>query len=152
MLNRMKHVSHSPEETHQIAQDLARNILHKHQGKTVVIALEGELGAGKTTFVQAFAKALGVKHHLKSPTFVLMKHYLLEDAEGYENLYHFDCYRLQDSSELKVLSIEDILNSSGNIVLIEWAERVADILPENHLTVHIDHIAEHTRNISIHGE
>ena len=149
MLDEMKHVSHDVLETQKIARVLAEQLVKKCAGKPIVIALEGELGAGKTIFVQAFAEALGVPHRLKSPTFVLMKHYQLHNVAGYEDLYHLDCYRLQDAKDLIDLSIEDILNKGGNIVLIEWAERVAKILPIERITIFINHIDETTREISI---
>ena len=149
MLGRMKHVSHSPEQTQEIARVLAEQLVKKCAGEPIVIALEGELGAGKTVFAQAFAEALGVPHRLKSPTFVLMKHYQLSDIVGYEDLYHLDCYRLQDFKDLVALGIEDIFNKKGNIVLIEWAERVAEILPLEKITIFINHIDETTREISI---
>ena len=154
MMTRMKHVSHSPVQTQEIASAWAKDILKHspdvdHPSQPIVIALEGELGAGKTTFVQAFADALGVIQNIKSPTFVLMKHYQIPNQLGYNDFYHLDCYRLQSSEDLKVLGIEDVLNSEGNIVVIEWAERVSDILPTKHWVVHIYHVAEQTRNISI---
>ena len=167
----MQYLSHSPEETQQFARELAIKLTQednessfakaspfvktsedKSEGKALVIALEGELGAGKTTFTQAFAEALGVQEHLKSPTFVLMKHYRIKPTTNNQQLttlYHLDCYRLRDYKDLEPLGIENILNNPENIILIEWAERVADILPKNHWVVHIDHVAEQERNITI---
>lgn len=135
--------SHSPKQTQKIAADLARKIIKTKKG--AVIALEGELGAGKTTFIQGFAKALGVKSKIKSPTFVLMKKY----SVGIFNLYHLDCYRVGDDKDLKIPELKEILAMSHNIVLIEWAERVRKILPKKHLTVHIDHIDKNARKILI---
>jgi tRNA threonylcarbamoyladenosine biosynthesis protein TsaE len=146
----MKHISQSPAETQKIAHNLARELVKKYKGKTVIIALKGELGAGKTTFVQSFANALGVARNIKSPTFVLMKHYHLHDVPGYTTLYHLDCYRLQNPNDLAPLGVEDILKQSGNIVLIEWAERIAKILPKDCLVIEMEHLTEQERNISIH--
>jgi len=148
MITRMTYLSHSPEDTQRFAKEQALELTRIGNGEPIVVALEGELGAGKTTFTQAFAEALGVHEHLKSPTFVLLKHYELR-ITNYEFLYHIDCYRLKDSQDLKVLGIEEILGNSKNIVLIEWAERVADILPKNHWVIHIDHISEQERNITV---
>ncbi len=130
---------------------LAEQFTTKHAGAPLVIALEGDLGAGKTTFTQAFAKALGVAKQLKSPTFVLMKHYALHDVPGYSTLYHLDCYRLQNPKDLEPLGVEHILKQPGNIVLIEWAERVKDVLPPEHIRIQIEHSTEQERNIHIHG-
>lgn len=145
----MQYISHSPEETQKFAKEQALELIREGNGQPIVVALEGELGAGKTTFTQAFAEALGVREHLKSPTFVLMKHYHLSDVQGYHALYHLDCYRLNSSTDLIPLGTGDIIRLPGTIILIEWAERVADILPRNHWVIHIDHISEQERNISV---
>ena len=146
---RMMYVSQSPEETQRIAREQALLLSKQGRGEPLVIALEGELGAGKTTFTQAFAEALGVHEHVKSPTFVLMKHYQLANVPNYHTLYHLDCYRLTSAADLAPLGGGDIIHRTGTIILIEWAERVAEILPRNHWVIHIDHVAEQTRNISI---
>ncbi len=135
--------SHSPKETQKIAVDLAHKILKTKKG--VIIALEGELGAGKTVFVKGFAKALGIKSKIKSPTFVLMKKHVFAGR----NLYHLDCYRVGDHKDLKIPELKEIFSESHNIILIEWAERVKKILPKKHITVHLDHISENERKISI---
>ncbi len=145
----MNYHSHSPEETQKFAKEQALELTRESNGQPLVIALEGELGAGKTIFTQAFAEALGVQKHLKSPTFVLMKHYHIVNVPNYHTLYHLDCYRLNNSVDLIPLGGGDIIHRRGTIILIEWAERVADILPKNHWVVHIDHISEQERNISI---
>ena len=145
----MLYVSHSPEETQKFAREQALVLTREGQGQPIIVALEGELGAGKTTFIQAFAEALGVEEHLKSPTFVLMKHYHLNNVPKYHMLYHIDCYRLSSSVDLLSFFGKDIIHLPGTIILIEWAERVADILPRNHWVIHVDHIAEQERNISI---
>ncbi len=138
--------SNSPKETHKIPADLAHKIIKTKKG--ALVALEGELGAGKTTFIQGFAKALDIKSKIKSPTFVLMKKYKVSDKI---NLYHLDCYRVGDHKDLKISEFKEILDMSHNhnIVLIEWAERIKKILPKKHITVHIDHVNENTRKITI---
>lgn len=139
--------SKSVKKTQKIAADLAYKINKTKKG--AVIALEGELGAGKTTFIKGFAKALGVKSKIKSPTFVLMKRYVVPG--GMFNLYHLDCYRVGDHKDLKIPELKEILETSHNhnIVLIEWAERVREILPKKHFIVHIDHIDTNVRKITI---
>ncbi|MBP9821992.1 MAG: tRNA (adenosine(37)-N6)-threonylcarbamoyltransferase complex ATPase subunit type 1 TsaE [Candidatus Pacebacteria bacterium] len=149
MMTPMNHVSYSPEDTQRFAREQALLLIKEANGQPLVIALEGELGAGKTTFTQAFAKALGVKENLKSPTFVLMKHYSLKDIPNYQTLYHFDCYRLNSSADLIPLGTKEIINQPGVIVLMEWAERVGDILPRNHWVIKIEHVSEQQRNISV---
>ncbi len=127
--------------------------------RAVVVALEGELGAGKTTFIKAFAAKLGVKQKLTSPTFVIMRQYGIESRiksqelwSSFKTLVHIDAYRLNDGNELKLLGIEEIFNNPENIVMIEWAERVSDIIPDDAITVYIDHVSETTRKFTISGQ
>lgn len=140
----MEFLSQNEKETKKIAAELAQKIIKTQKG--AVIAMEGELGAGKTTFIQGFVRALGVKEKVKSPTFVLMKKY---KVSGEVNLYHLDCYRIRDEKDLKISEFREILEEPRNIVLIEWAERVSKIIPKNHITVHIDHIDKKTRKLLI---
>lgn len=141
--------SHSPEETQKIASDLAQKIIKTKKG--AVIAMEGELGAGKTTFIQGFMASLGVNEKVKSPTFVLMKKYKLETGNQKQktNLYHMDCYRIANYKDLRIPEFEEILNEEGNIVFIEWSERIKEILPKDIITVHIDHVSANERKITI---
>ncbi len=141
-------VSKSLNATQKIASDLAKKIIStKSIDGAYVIGLEGELGAGKTTFVKGFAKALGVKERITSPTFVIMKRYELRGV--YKLLYHIDAYRLKDEKELIQLGIEEIFSNPGNIVLIEWADRVKKILPKNRISIHMDHVSKKERKINI---
>jgi len=143
----MELLSQSPQETQDIAAKLAAKVLLiKPEGTAAIIALEGDLGAGKTTFVQGFTKALGINEAVKSPTFLLIKKYAAQDKR---HLYHIDCYRVNDYHELLSLEIEEILKDPSNIVLIEWAERIAPILPTDRITVNLQHLAHDTRRISI---
>ena len=147
----------SPKETQKIASLLAEKIKIKKTANTtrgaLVVAMEGELGAGKTVFTQGFAKALKIKAKIKSPTFVLMKHYPIPDSglrikKTISNFYHLDCYRLKNYKDLLPLGIKEILKEPANIILVEWAERVKPILPRNCIKVHIDHIGSKERKIT----
>jgi tRNA threonylcarbamoyladenosine biosynthesis protein TsaE len=100
---------------------------HDH---AVVIALSGDLGAGKTTFTQSLARTLGVTESVTSPTFVIMKGYQLEERV-YDALVHIDAYRLETSAEMNVLGFADIVATPNTLVVIEWAEKIADLLPEH---------------------
>ena len=111
------------------------------ESKATVIALIGELGAGKTTFVQKFARACGITEPVLSPTFVILK--------KYGNLIHIDAYRLENSHELEKLGIHDLMADPNNVILIEWADRVADILPDDCITIHFEYVDEHRRKIQI---
>ena len=148
----MIEVSNSLTATQKIASDLAKKIRQladsKPPDKSFVIGLEGELGAGKTTFVKDLAKALGIKEKITSPTFVIMKRYELRDMD-YKFLYHIDAYRLKDEKELIKLGIKEIFSDSQDIVLIEWADRVKKILPKGYISIHMDHVSERERKINI---
>ncbi|MEX0918274.1 MAG: tRNA (adenosine(37)-N6)-threonylcarbamoyltransferase complex ATPase subunit type 1 TsaE [Candidatus Paceibacterota bacterium] len=109
----------------------SRSILTEAASRTerpAVITLSGDLGAGKTTFVQELARELGVTESVTSPTFVIMKRY--ETAHvAFSSLIHIDAYRLEEASELSVLGFTEVLNETGAIVCIEWPEHVASLMP-----------------------
>ncbi len=106
--------------------------------RALVLALNGELGSGKTTFTQYFLRALGVKGKITSPTFVLAKNYKLK-TKNYPMAYHIDCYRINKSEDFKVFDLKYLLNVSQNVVLIEWPERIKKILPKNTLWLKFEH-------------
>ncbi len=102
----------------------------KHMGEEAkagdVIALTGEMGAGKTVFAKGFAKGLGIKEIVSSPTFTLVQIY----DDGRLPLYHFDVYRIADVSEMDETGFEDYISGEG-VTLVEWADMIRDIMPEN---------------------
>ena len=143
----MIHTSTSLEETRNIAEDFATNILPT-EDKAVVVGLYGNLGAGKTTFVQALAKAFGLEENITSPTFVIEKIYELKDKK-FIHFIHIDAYRLEKSEELLHLGWNDIVSDPKNLILIEWPEKVADIMPK-HIKVSLKTLEnENSRQIDI---
>lgn len=98
--------------------------------KATVIALQGDLGSGKTYFAQNFGKVLGVEENMPSPTFVIMKSYDVNWG-GFKKLIHIDAYRLEKEEELLHLGWEKIIDDPENIVLIEWPERVPNLIPKD---------------------
>ncbi len=144
----MKILSKSEAQTKKLAKLLAQEIIKnplKNKG-ALVIGLQGELGSGKTRFVQGFAKGLGIKQRLTSPTFVLFKRYPIPYTL-YPNLYHIDCYRLNRPKQLLDLDFKEIISNPQNIVLIEWAERVRKILPANAVWVKFEVVSQSKRKI-----
>ncbi len=136
-------------ETQKLAANLAQKTANSKPLKHArIFALEGELGAGKTTFIQGFAKALKIRQRITSPTFVLMRHYKLKTI-NWKLLVHIDAFRLRDWHDLASLGVKDIFADPGNIILIEWAERVRPILPQKRIKIHIDHLGNNTRKITI---
>jgi len=129
----------SGKEMQKIGMILAKEILFEKNRKALVIGLEGDLGSGKTTFVQGLAKGLGIKDKVTSPTFVIMKEY--------DFLYHIDCYRIK-SKDLLELDFKEIINQTNNIIVIEWAERVKKILPKNTIWMKFEYIDENKRKIT----
>lgn len=100
--------------------------------KGSVIALSGDLGAGKTTFTQYLAEAIGVSEHVSSPTYTILKEYY----SGNLPVYHFDAYRILDAGEFLDLDIDEYLYGTG-ISVIEWAENIKELLPEDTIWIEI---------------
>lgn len=119
---------HSLDEVAAAAAGFTDVLSPKESGATLV-TLSGELGAGKTTFTQNVARALGVEGAVTSPTFVLMKIYALPEGKRFKRLVHVDAYRLKGGKELAPLGFDEVLEDAGNLVLLEWPEQVADGLP-----------------------
>ncbi len=150
----MQLVSKKVSDTHKLAEKIAADILNfgAHKDHARVVALVGDLGAGKTAFAQGFAKALGIKRHLPSPTFLIFRNYKLnvksKKGNGFENLYHVDAYRIDDIGELDVLDFSSILHSPLNIMLVEWADKIKEILPKDTIWLKFRHgVKENERSI-----
>ena len=131
--------SHSEKQTKKLAEDLGKKIT------SGVIALTGELGAGKTTFVQGFAKGLKIKDKIISPTFVLIRQHKFDRRI----LYHIDLYRLENNINIKQLGIEELISNPNNLVLIEWAEKIEKNLPKNTVKINLKKINDMERLITI---
>ncbi|MCA9361660.1 tRNA (adenosine(37)-N6)-threonylcarbamoyltransferase complex ATPase subunit type 1 TsaE, partial [Candidatus Kaiserbacteria bacterium] len=110
---------------------LAKLAKVERQDGCAVLALHGDLGAGKTTFMQYLAKALGIKEVVISPTFVVMKHYEITDSKAgsWQDLYHLDAYRIEEIDEMRPLGFADLLTKPNTLVAIEWAEKIEELLP-----------------------
>lgn len=108
--------------------------LPPHKASATVIALTGNLGAGKTTFVQALAKKLGITDTVQSPTYVLMKSYPIAYAH-FTMFIHIDAYRLETPEEFKTLQPESFLGGMENLVCIEWPEKIAGMLSKPDITI-----------------
>jgi tRNA threonylcarbamoyladenosine biosynthesis protein TsaE len=94
-----------------------------------MVTLSGDLGAGKTTFVQEVARVLGITEHVTSPTFVIMKIYDLE-GQAFKRLIHMDAYRLKGKQHLKVLGWDDLVADPANLIFIEWPEKIEGAIPQ----------------------
>jgi len=125
----------------------------KADKNALVIGLEGELGSGKTTFIQGLAKGLGIKETITSPTFIIFKKFdIPHQPSGIRYFYHIDCYRINQPRELIDLDFKEILNHSQNIIVVEWVERIKKILPpKNILWINFGHLSQDQREITIRG-
>lgn len=128
------------EATNRLAAGLAR-LLRRGD----IITLQGDLGAGKTTFVRCLLRSLGVTDDVPSPTFTLVQTYTTRDLP----VYHFDLYRLKDSSELDELGFDDALHEG--VALIEWSERAEARLTGNRLALHFSGQTDSDRQCSLQG-
>lgn len=104
-----------------------------------VVALSGDLGAGKTTFVQAAAKAFAIEEPVKSPTFIIMQAFMIEPAvRGFSRLVHIDAYRLKEAHELEVLGWRELIADPEALIFIEWPEQVPGVLPAGAMRVRLE--------------
>lgn len=129
-------ISHSESETQKLANTIA---IHLRPGD--VIALEGDLGAGKTTFTKGIAIGLGITRTVNSPTFTIMKEY-----KGKFPLYHMDVYRVEHEDE--EFGIEEYIEGNG-VTIVEWAHLINSQLPTNRLTISLQHVDGQSRKIAI---
>ncbi|MCR4279300.1 MAG: tRNA (adenosine(37)-N6)-threonylcarbamoyltransferase complex ATPase subunit type 1 TsaE [Candidatus Zambryskibacteria bacterium] len=116
--------------------------------QAAVVALQGDLGAGKTTFTQKVGKILGITENMHSPTFVIEKIYEI-DFKGFKKFIHIDAYRIEKESELLHLGWEELVKNPENLIFIEWPENVPGLIPNNAIKVSFKHVDEDTREISI---
>lgn len=137
-------VTKSVDETKEFARTFA---VSKTRQKSLIIALNGDLGAGKTAFVQGFAEGLKITDKIISPTFVLIRQHNVPNTD--QTLHHIDLYRLEENTDIKTLGVEDLLKNQNNIVLIEWADKIKDHLPNNTIHISIEKLEGDNRKITI---
>jgi tRNA threonylcarbamoyladenosine biosynthesis protein TsaE len=123
--------SHSEAETKKFGETVAKKLRGEE-----VIALFGELGAGKTCFTRALARSLRIRHPITSPTFTFLKSYRFKKNRQIFTLYHFDLYRLRGVSELEGLGFFEALKQKRRVIVIEWPEKITSALPKNCLKIH----------------
>jgi len=143
----MQIISKSLNETEKIAKDFLEKLSIASKEATVV-GLYGDLGSGKTTFTQSIAKLLGIKDFVTSPTYVIEKKYPIK-YKNFENLIHIDLYRIESSKELLHLDWQEIISNPKNLILIEWPEKIGEIMPKNSLKINFEFVSENERKIDI---
>jgi len=147
----------NPEDTQKIAQALRDALLVENEmGIAIgnprhhaqVVGLYGDLGAGKTTFMQFFGATLGVREKILSPTFVIEKIYPISKKD-FDRLIHIDAYRIDDPTEMLTLGWNEIIQDPRNIICVEWADKIDNLFPEHFVRVEMSHLEGGKREISI---
>jgi len=134
-------------ETMGLGEESAQKVLETRSGeRAAVLGLIGNLGGGKTTFLHGFAKGLGIKEKVNSPTFIIMRRYKMQDAR-YKNFYHLDCYRLNKPREILDLGWKEIIENPKNIVAVEWAGKMKKIMPQETIWLNFEFVNDKTRKI-----
>jgi tRNA threonylcarbamoyladenosine biosynthesis protein TsaE len=148
----MEHLVHTIEEMNVFAaKEIALICAEKEQRESIgatVIGLSGELGAGKTTFVQSLARALGITESVTSPTFVIARFYPIPHHEQFARLVHIDAYRIEDVAELGPIGWDEIIADSENLLLVEWPEKIANRMPPRTYMVALETVGETVRRIT----
>lgn len=133
-------ITENAEQTQELGKQFVENL---QKGGNVF--LYGDLGSGKTTFMQGFAKGLGIKTRIISPTFIIVRKYALSSQK---NFYHIDLYRVESQKDMDSVGIAEIISSNDNIVAIEWAERLPK-MPKKRWEIHLEMLSENKRKIEI---
>jgi tRNA threonylcarbamoyladenosine biosynthesis protein TsaE len=145
----MEIVTKSARETQKLGEKIGNSL---KSGS--LICLYGDLGSGKTTFMQGLAKGFGVKKRVLSPTFIIMRQYPLtiHHLPSIINLYHIDLYRIKDEKDVESLGLQEIWSDPKNVVAIEWPEKIEKVLPEKRVNIYFEYLGEDERKIRVDGQ
>lgn len=146
----MRRISKGERETARIAKIFLKKILSERAERrgALVIALSGDLGAGKTTFAKAAAKHFRIKEKVSSPTFVILKKYPVK-LKGYKFFFHLDAYRLKNEKELLRLGWGEIISDKSHLIFLEWPENVKKIIPSDAKFICLSHNKNGQRNLEL---
>ncbi len=141
----------SAKETKKVGRDFANRLKAVHP-RSIVLALVGDLGSGKTTFVQGLAEGLEIKEKIISPTFILQRQYEIPKSKSkITNFYHIDLYRLEGDieNEITKIGLKDTWGKPENVVVVEWADKARKSIPASAIWITFEQIDEDMRKISI---
>lgn len=138
-----KYLTNNSNETIKFGEEFSKDL----DGGDVVL-LSGDLGTGKTTFVQGIAKGLKIKDKILSPTFVLVRNHAIE-SEKFDTLNHIDLYRIDEPSELDKLGISEFISTDASVTIIEWAEKLVNFIPKKGYRIKFVYLGESKREIEI---
>jgi tRNA threonylcarbamoyladenosine biosynthesis protein TsaE len=150
----MKYLIKTEKDLEKLAQDALLLITENKYNHATVLALQGELGSGKTTFTKQLAKILDITDSVTSPTFVIQKTFEIKNEkiqkENFlKKMIHIDSYRLDLSQELLHLGWKEELSEKENLIVVEWPERISEILPQQYILLKFSHVDETTREVEI---
>jgi len=140
-------LSNNPSQTKKIGKILAKELQKTISKKTLILGLIGDLGGGKTTFLQGFTKSLGIKEKILSPTFIILRKFKVKSSK-FKVFYHIDCYRIEKPKEILNLGFKEIISNPQNIVAIEWADRIKKILPKGSIILKFEFLDKNKRKIT----
>ena len=135
-----EYITNSFEETQNLGERFAQKLKPRD-----FVAFYGDLGSGKTTFIQGLAKGLGIKRRIISPTFIIVRHYTISNG----SFYHVDLYRTESKHDLLGIGLGQVIEDKNNIVALEWAEKMGDMLPEKRIDIYCEYFGNNQRKIKI---
>lgn len=138
-----------PEDFLEVIEEIFSYIKTNQKNKVNLITLKGDLGAGKTTFVQELGKYLKITEPISSPTFTIMKAYELDSDSGFERLVHMDAYRIEDESELFPLRLSEIIDDKNNLLCVEWPELIPAAMANSRINIEIKINEDETREVHL---
>jgi len=150
-----KFITISAKETEKLGESFAKHCLRSKSyiPKPIILSLEGDLGGGKTTFTKGFARGLGIKENIKSPTFTIMKKFPIPNSHNQNSIfkifYHFDCYRIEKPKEILNFGFKEIIENPQNIIIFEWGDKIKKILPKDYIEIKFEFLDENKRKITI---
>ena len=151
-MNPVRFETKNAKNTERAAELFAREATRDGVRKgALVVALSGDLGGGKTTFARGFARGLGIRDAVTSPTFLIARIYPIQH-KAFRRLVHVDAYRLASADEMKTIGWRDWVRDPRTVILVEWARNIERLLPKNHFDIHFEFVSETKRAITIHAE
>ncbi|MBU4274374.1 tRNA (adenosine(37)-N6)-threonylcarbamoyltransferase complex ATPase subunit type 1 TsaE [Patescibacteria group bacterium] len=149
--NKSKYLTNNARQTQKLGENFAKKIMQMPLSKkAVVVGLSGDLGSGKTTFLQGLARGFGIKEKILSPTFLIMKRFPLNNkkTKQRDDFYHIDCYRIKKFKDLLQLNIKEIIKNPRNIIAIEWVDKIKKSMPLSSILVGFKFVGKNKREIS----
>lgn len=144
----MEIITQSAQNTQELGQKTATDLIKRGKDNHVhIFLLYGQLGSGKTTFIQGMTKGLGLPYRIVSPTFIISKRYVLKNSI-YNWFYHLDFYRINEGN-LPDLGLSEIFANPKNLVVVEWAEKLINDLPKDSISIKFETINDNQRKITI---